>query len=136
MIGPTPAARTIILSIGGLLTFYQPGVGAKLPAGGEPADIVDLIEHGKGQHIADPTDGLQQMQRRRIVTLGQVQNFPIQLRYNRIVVIDQPQISLDHKPDNRIREMAHDILVPSVMRPGKRARRRQVILVGGSLDMT
>jgi len=136
MIGPTPAARTIILSIGGLLTFYQPGVGAKLPAGGEPADIVDLIEHGKGQHIADPTDRLQQMQRRRIVTLRQVQNFPIQLRNNRIVVIDQPQIGLDHKSDHRIREMPDNVFIPSVMRPGKRTRRRQVILAGGILDMT
>jgi hypothetical protein len=95
---------------------------------------VALIEQHESQNLADPGDGAQAVEGVRTVFLGGLDNRPLEVREQAVVVPNQRKLHLDALLDGRIREaLGH---AGSVRLVGQLlADLRQVILAVGLLDM-
>src|SRR5262245_19757418 len=128
------AGVTIVLP-GRLTTALdQTTVGDKVLHAVEAGDVVNLVEDGQGQDLADAGNGAEQVEGVMILLFSLTRDEEFQLVEQLVIEIDQGQVGSNAGLNGRIGEaLSHTGAVGSVS--DLLANLRQVVLTVGVLDM-
>jgi len=120
---------------GGLVSRgYKPGVGAEVLDTGEAADVVDLVEEGQREDLADPWDGAKAVEGMGVVDLGGADEMELDLGEELVVDINEVHIHLDHGTHAGVFEaIGHIDAVGGISELF--AKRGQIVLGVGVLDV-